>query len=143
SLNLSASLNDEQQGTLDLRAQGLRSGDFDLGTLRIEGHGDRQRQELSLDLQGERLDLQLALAGTLAEGEWRGELRRGLLQSGGQEWRLARPAALQRLADGRLILGEHCWRHAEASLCGKRQRLYPEPQLALHLEDFPLATLQP
>src|SRR5690606_34470887 len=46
SLNLSASLNDEQQGTLDLRAQGLRSGDFDLGTLRIEGHGDRQRQEL-------------------------------------------------------------------------------------------------
>src|SRR5690606_36419355 len=59
-----------------------------------------------------------------------------------QRWRLQAPATLERLADGRLLLGPQCWRSSNASLCGEgEQRLLPEPSLRYRLRDFDLTTL--
>ncbi|WP_343573497.1 translocation/assembly module TamB domain-containing protein [Pseudomonas sp.] len=141
SLALDAKLDAAQRGRLDLQVQGLRSGDTRLGTLKLEGSGDKQRQQLSLNLQGKPVVLALNLDGTWNGRDWRGRLAQGDIQSGGQDWRLQQPAKLERLADGRLTLGAHCWASGPASLCAEDQRLMPDPRLRLHLRQFPLDSL--
>lgn len=141
SLDLSARLDAAQRGRLELLADGVRAGDTRLGQFKASGQGDLQRQQLDLSLQGRPLVLALGFDGTWNGRDWRGRLAKGEIQSGGQDWRLQQPARLERLADGRLNLGAHCWASGPASLCGGEQRLLPEPQLRWQLRDFPLDSL--
>ncbi|MGQ7819506.1 translocation/assembly module TamB domain-containing protein [Metapseudomonas furukawaii] len=140
-LALQAQLDGAQRGGLRLQADGLASGDTRFGTLLLEGSGTQARQQLELSLEGGILALSLGLDGQLDKGNWRGRLARGEVQSQGQDWKLAAPARLERLADGRINFGSHCWRSGPASLCGGEQRLMPEPRLDYRLRDFPLASL--
>ncbi|MDH0095819.1 translocation/assembly module TamB [Ectopseudomonas hydrolytica] len=143
-VQLEATLDARQQANLTLNLRGIRIGDTYLGRLQAEGRGDARRQALQLDLQGPLLQLAMALDGTLNEqGDWRGRIASGRIQSGGQDWQLQQAASLERLASGRLTLGAHCWQAADASLCGGQQRLMPQPSLDWRLENFPLASLQP
>ncbi|WP_165665896.1 translocation/assembly module TamB domain-containing protein [Metapseudomonas otitidis] len=142
-LRLQARLDARQSGTLQLDADDLESGERALGDLRLTGSGTLQRQQAELSLKGPDLGLGLALDGQLKDGDWRGRLSRGDVRLGTQDWRLEQAASLQRLADGRLDLGAHCWRSGEASLCAGQQRLMPEPNLDYRLRDFPLASLAP
>jgi translocation and assembly module TamB len=143
-LKLDAILDARQQARIDLNLRGIRIGDTYLGRLQAEGRGDQRRQALDIDLQGPLLQLALALDGNLSEqGDWRGRIASGRVQSGGQDWQLQQAASLERLASGRLNLGAHCWQSGDASLCGGQQRLMPQPSLDWRLENFPLASLQP
>ncbi len=141
SLDLAATLDKAQQGKLNLTAAGLRAGETALGTLTAIGSGDLRRQQLHLDLKGPQLVLALAGDGTLDKGNWRGRLASADVQAGGQDWRLASPAKLERLANGTLNLGAHCFQSGSASLCGEDQRLMPEPKIRYHLKQFPLQSL--
>ncbi|MCS3469203.1 translocation and assembly module TamB [Pseudomonas sp. JUb42] len=141
SLNLDARLDSGQRGTLVLKGTAIKLGDTALGTLQVNGQGDLKRQQVKLDLQGPLLKLALALDGNLDKGNWRGRLASGDIQSGGQDWRLQQPARLERLADGKLNFGAHCWVSGAASLCGEDQRLAPDPRLRYHLKQFPLDSL--
>lgn len=141
SLNLDATLDSAQRGKLDFKASGIRVGETSLGVLTVSGQGDIKQQKLNLDLQGPQLDTNLALDGALDQGNWRGRLASGDVQAGGQAWRLQAPAKLERLADGTLNFGAHCWRSFDASLCGEDQRLMPEPKLRYHLKQFPIESL--
>lgn len=141
SLKLDARLDAAQRGRVQLQADGLAAGDNEFGSLTADGSGDRVRQQLELNLKGPMLDLLLAVDGKLDGANWRGRLARGEVQAGGQDWRLEAPARLERLADGKLNFGAHCWRSGPASLCGGEQRLLPEPKLDYRLRDFPLASL--
>ncbi|HBZ94639.1 MAG TPA: hypothetical protein DEO91_13395 [Pseudomonas sp.] len=143
-LQLDATLDARQQARIDLNLRGIRIGETYLGRLQAEGRGDQRRQALDIDLQGPLLQLALALDGNLSEqGDWRGRIASGRVQSGGQDWQLQQAASLERLASGRLNLGAHCWQSGDASLCGGQQRLMPQPSLDWRLENFPLASLQP
>jgi translocation and assembly module TamB len=141
SLTLNAKLDAAQRATIDLKTVGIQAGDTALGTLTVNGQGDIKRQQVKLDLQGPLLKLALALDGNLDKGNWRGRLASGDIQSGGQDWRLQQPAKLERLADGKINFGAHCWLSGPASLCGEDQRLMPEPRLRYHLKNFPLDSL--
>ncbi len=140
-LDLEARLDSAQRGVLDLKANGIRLGDTLLGTLQANGKGDIRQQGLTLALDGPQLTLDLGLDGQLSKGDWRGHLASGRIQAGGQDWQLQAPARLQRLANGQLDFGAHCWRSGQASLCGEDQRLAPEPRLRYHLKQFPLGSL--
>lgn len=143
-LQLDATLDARQQARLGLNLRGIRIGDTYLGRLQADGRGDKGRQALDIDLQGPLLQLMLALDGNLSEqGDWRGRIASGRVQSGGQGWQLQQAASLERLASGQLNLGAHCWQSGDASLCGGQQRLMPQPSLDWRLENFPLASLQP
>jgi translocation and assembly module TamB len=140
-LKLDARLNRAQRGQLTLEALGIQLGETELGRLDVTAAGDQQQQSLELQLQGSLLQSQLALAGKLDKGNWRGSLSSGEVQSGGQDWRLQQPATLVRLANGQLNLGAHCWRSGDASLCGTQQRLLPQPKLDYQLSNFPMGSL--
>ncbi|WP_277051977.1 translocation/assembly module TamB domain-containing protein [Zestomonas thermotolerans] len=146
-LDLDASLDAAQRARLNLTASGIRSGDSLFGSLSAQGDGDIRRQRLELQLRGPRLQGSLAFDGRLEEQrggwDWRGRLARGELSAGQMDWVLQQPARLERLADGRINLGAHCWRSGAASLCGEESRLQPEPKLRFRLRDFPLADLAP
>ncbi|KAI2688680.1 translocation/assembly module TamB domain-containing protein [Pseudomonas sp. TNT3] len=141
SLNLDATLDSAQRAKIDLKGSGIQAGDTSLGTLTASGQGDIKNQKLSLDLQGPQLKLALGLDGALDKGNWRGRLARGDIQAGGQDWKLQGPAKLERLADGKINFGAHCWMSGQASLCGEDQRLMPEPKLRYHLKQFPIDSL--
>ena len=141
SLNLDATLDGAQRAKIDLKGSGIQAGDTSLGTLTASGQGDIKNQKLSLDLQGPQLKLALGLDGALDKGNWRGRLASGDIQAGGQDWKLQGPAKLERLADGKINFGAHCWMSGQASLCGEDQRLMPEPKLRYHLKQFPIDSL--
>jgi len=139
---LAAAVEAGQRGRLTLKAERLRSGDSAFGTLSADASGTLARHGLDLQLDGEPLALDLRLQGGLdAARRWRGELSRGRLAAAGLDWQLQAPALLERSATGRVSLGAHCWRSADASLCADAQRLLPDPQLRLRLRDFQLARL--
>ena len=141
SLNLDATLDSAQRAKIDLKGSGIQAGDTALGTLTASGQGDVRNQKLNLALQGPQLKLALSVDGVLDQGNWRGRLATGDIQAGGQDWRLQGPAKLERLADGNINFGAHCWRSGPASLCGEDQRLMPEPKLRYHLKQFPIESL--
>lgn len=141
SLNLDATLDSGQRGKVNLKASGISTGETSLGVLTVSGQGDIKQQKLNLDLQGPQLESTLTLDGSLDQGNWRGRLASGDVQVGGQTWRLQAPAKLERLANGTLNFGAHCWRSGQASLCGEDQRLIPEPRLRYHLKQFPIESL--
>ncbi|MGE7959579.1 translocation/assembly module TamB domain-containing protein [Pseudomonas sp. NPDC089530] len=141
SLKLEANLDRAQRARIDLQGRGIQVGETSLGTLTANGQGDIKNQKLQLDLQGPQLKLALGLDGSLNQGNWRGRLASGDIQTGGQDWRLQGPAKLEYLADGKLNFGAHCWTSGDASLCGEDQRLMPEPKLRYHLKQFPIDSL--
>ncbi|MET1070938.1 MAG: translocation/assembly module TamB domain-containing protein [Pseudomonas prosekii] len=141
SLNLDATLDSAQRAKIALKGSGIQAGETNLGTLTASGQGDIKKQQLALDLQGPKLKLALGLDGALDQGNWRGRLASGDIQAGGQDWRLQGPAKLERLADGKINFGAHCWMSGQASLCGEDQRLMPEPKLRYHLKQFPIDSL--
>ncbi|MDU9392380.1 translocation/assembly module TamB domain-containing protein [Pseudomonas sp. zfem002] len=142
-LDLDARLDRAQKAVIDLTASGIRAGETALGTLTAKGQGDIRQQQLQLALDGPQLKLDLGLDGQFerSKGDWRGRLARGAIQAGGQDWRLQAPATLQRLGNGQIDFGAHCWRAGQASLCGDPQRLAPEPRIRYHLKQFPLDSL--
>ena len=140
-LKLDATLDGAQKAQVDLKGSGIQLGDTQLGTLTLAGQGDIKKQKLQLDLQGPLLKLALGLDGALYQGNWRGRLASGDVQTGGQDWKLQSPARLERLANGTLNFGAHCWASGDASLCGEDQRLMPDPKLRYHLKRFPLDSL--
>ncbi|MBP3997858.1 translocation/assembly module TamB domain-containing protein [Pseudomonas koreensis] len=141
SLNLDATLDSAQRAKVDLKGSGIQAGDTSLGTLTASAQGDIKNQKLNLDLLGPKLKLALGLDGNLDKGNWRGRLASGDIQAGGQDWKLQNPAKLERLADGKINFGAHCWMSGNASLCGEDQRLMPEPKLRYHLKQFPIESL--
>ena len=141
SLVLAANLDSAQKARVELKGSGIQVGDTQLGTLTLAGQGDIKNQKLQLDLQGPLLKLALGLEGVLNQGNWRGRLASGEIQSGGQDWKLRAPAKLEYLADGKLNFGAHCWASGASSLCGEDQRLMPEPKLRYHLKQFPIDSL--
>lgn len=141
SLKLGATLDKAQRADLTLEAANIRAGETALGTLTAKGSGDLRKQQLQLDLKGPQLVLALGLDGGLDKGNWRGRLASAEVQAGGQDWRLRSPARLERLADGSLNLGAHCFASGQASLCGEDQRLMPDPKIRYHLKQFPLQSL--
>ncbi|HEK1769589.1 TPA: translocation/assembly module TamB [Pseudomonas putida] len=140
-LDLDARLDSAQRGLITLKAGNIRLGETALGNLDATGKGDIRQQALTVALNGPQLKFDLALDGTLGEGDWRGRLASGRIQAGGQDWQLQAPARLQRLANGQLDFGAHCWRSGAASLCGEDQRLAPDPRLRYHLKQFPIDSL--
>ncbi|WP_407363384.1 translocation/assembly module TamB domain-containing protein [Pseudomonas luteola] len=143
-LSLKGTLDARQQGRIQLLTSGVRAGTSDIGRVTLDGQGNRHQQAVTLDVKGPLANLALALEGTLDDAmNWRGRLTRGAVQSGPQDWRLQNPASLERLANGQLTLGQHCWLSGKASLCGEDQRLMPEPRLRYHLRNFDLAGLAP
>ncbi|MFJ2712410.1 translocation/assembly module TamB domain-containing protein [Pseudomonas sp. NPDC087346] len=141
SLNLDATLDSAQRAKIDLKGSAIQAGDTSLGNLTVSGQGDIKSQKLSLDLLGPKLKLALGLDGNLDKGNWRGRLASGDIQAGGQDWKLQNPAKLERLADGKINFGAHCWMSGSASLCGEDQRLMPDPKLRYHLKQFPIESL--
>jgi translocation and assembly module TamB len=142
-LQLDASLNNAQRAQIEAMVQGIAIGDTRLGQLSLSGQGDRQQQQLRLNLDGPELDASLAADGQLQDKVWRGRLSNAQLRLAEQTWQLQQPASLLRQADGQLNLGAHCWRSGAASLCAEDQRLLPEPQLRYRLANFPLDSLSP
>lgn len=140
-LDLDARLDSAQRGLITLKVGNIRLGETALGNLDATGKGDIRQQALTVALNGPQLKLDLALDGTLGKGDWRGRLASGRIQAGGQDWHLQAPARLQRLANGQLDFGAHCWRSGAASLCGEDQRLAPDPRLRYHLKQFPIDSL--
>ncbi|MCD5974221.1 translocation/assembly module TamB domain-containing protein [Pseudomonas quasicaspiana] len=140
-LNVNARLDNAQRANVDIKGSGIQVGDKQLGTLIVDAQGDIKRQQMKLDLQGPLLKLALGLDGNLDKGNWRGRLSSGDVQTSGQRWQLQQPARLERLADGKVNFGAHCWLSGAASLCGEDQRLMPEPRLRYHLKNFPLDSL--
>ncbi|WP_459703941.1 translocation/assembly module TamB domain-containing protein [Stutzerimonas marianensis] len=140
-LEVSAGLDQGQRGRLGLVATGIQAGETEVGTLNLTADGTLEAHTAALDLTGPLVDLALALDGGLRGDDWRGRLVQAEVEAEDQRWMLRQPATLERLANGRITFGAHCWASGQASLCAEEQRLAPDPRLRYQLRDFPLDSL--
>lgn len=139
-------LSEQLPGELKLTAQRIVSGDTRLGNLELNLAGNRAEHQLQLTLERGLVDLDAQLTGQLTDERWEGRLGRSQIASEELVWDLSQPALISyRFEPGQLRLSEHCWAHAGSSsrLCfSGEQRLMPDRQLRLSLNDFPLESLQ-
>lgn len=138
-------LNEQLPGSLNLTASRMRNGDTRLGDLSLSAEGNKASHHLAADLQDGMLELDMRLAGRLANDLWRGQLSNGHIALDEMHWQLQEPTALTyRQANGDLRVAAHCWSHQTSQLCfNGEQQLMPNRQLNLQLNDFPLTSLQP
>lgn len=137
-------LSEETPGNLTLDAQQVRSGENQIGDLRLTLRGNRPDHRLTLQVEDGIADLEARIQGSLLADRWQGQLSEAEIKYGALDWQLVDPARLTyRLDPGQLRMAEHCWRHDRARLCFEgEQRLLPDRQLDLALTDFPLASLE-
>ena len=146
SANLRADLASGLRVSSRLSAQTLMVGDQQVQAIEAELDGNRAQHRLTLQLSHQEGTASLDVAGGFPErGEqlWRGMLDDGELDIPGieQTWRMRRPATLAISDQGQVDLGGHCWDWQQSAICTRDQRLWPEPELALQIDQFPAASL--
>lgn len=144
SLQADTTLSEALPLTLQLSADRLRSGSNPLGDLRVSADGNRADHRLQASLLGGMAEAELHLNGVLSDTAWQGELTQGVLRHKHLTLQQNGPAALSyQLAGGRLQMGAHCWRQADASLCfNGQQTLMPDRRLDVELSNFNIADLK-
>lgn len=146
-LHLNGSLTANQHLNAQLKGQGLKQADTELGTLTVSAQGDYQRHQLRLDLEGGRANLELALAGGFSENLWQGSVNSMHIAMQSQDWQLQAPIAVRYQNNQLLKLGAHCFyavtSKAPASLCAGEQQLLPTTELNYRLVGFDLDSLSP
>ncbi|WP_341706311.1 translocation/assembly module TamB domain-containing protein [Halopseudomonas sp.] len=144
-LQLDTTLSKTLPMSLQLSAERLRTGATQLGNVQLGVDGDRASHRARLTLLGGDAEAELSVNGALSDANWQGELSQGVLRHQHLELRQDDAADVNyQLATGRLQLGEHCWRQADASLCfNGQQTLMPDRQLDVALNNFNLAELAP
>lgn len=142
-LSLLATLNQQGYAELNLQARNLRQDELSLGNLEIQAQGSASSHQGQLSLAGGEVGAELSFTGGMREGDWRGQLTQAQLVWQELDWRLRSATGIQRLADGRLLVGAHCWeqQNAAATLCAGEQQLAPLLALDYHLRNFDLQTL--
>ena len=146
SANLRADLASGLRVSSRLSVQTLMVGDQQVQAIEAELDGNRAQHRLTLQLSHQEGTASLDVAGGFPErGEqlWRGMLDDGELDIPGieQTWRMRRPATLAISDQGQVDLGGHCWDWQQSAICTRDQRLWPEPELALQIDQFPAASL--
>ncbi len=143
--------NDEQApGEADLRIAELKVGDVDLGQLQLALSGTQSRHQASLALSGGELEWHIALQGKSDARGWQGRFSDGRLSLNlspqeSLQWRQQTDAQLNYgRASAALTLSPHCWRQGDSRLCLQQtQKLLPDRQLQLQLQDFDFSALTP
>lgn len=140
----SFTLSDRLPMDLGIQASNIRTGETSLGDLAVDLDGDKARHELVVNLSGGDIAAQTRILGSLDEQRWRGNLTQGQLAYQDMAWRLLEDAGfVYRLEPAKLTMEAHCWAHEEGRLCFEGpQQLLPEREVAVVLNDFPLASLQ-
>ncbi|MEH6799641.1 MAG: translocation/assembly module TamB domain-containing protein [Halopseudomonas sabulinigri] len=144
-LDARVQMSDELPVSLEVKAEGLRSGESNFGTLDLQVDGNRASHTLALDLKDGLIDATVRLRGNLNDTRWQGRLTQSAIAYQQFDWTLQEGADLQyQMAPGRLQLSEHCWLHDASRLCfNGQQTLMPDRKIDLTIDDFDLASLQP
>ncbi|MCC5793427.1 MAG: translocation/assembly module TamB domain-containing protein [Chromatiales bacterium] len=141
-LQLRGSLASDGQIALDLRADGLSSGELELGLLEGSLAGRVDDHRWTLGLAGEPLALEMDGSGSFRDGQLRQLLESArLVDPLGQPWVLEGAPEFQ-LAERAGGLDAHCWRSGEASAClGTLSFDGDDFELAASLRELPVALL--
>ncbi|WMC12399.1 translocation/assembly module TamB [Oceanimonas pelagia] len=144
-LNADVTLGEAPAGELRLTVNRLKAGGLRFDDLALVADGDRQAHRLTLSAAGEPLALELALAGSLNEQGWRGQMQRAELNTPLDAWRVAEPVALSwRQSDGQFSAAAHCWRSQQAALClDVLDAGATGGRAGLNIREFDLARLKP
>ncbi len=108
---------------------------------RLQLQGDSSQASLRAELANAKLDV--AVAGRLQDGQWRGQLRRaGLSSDKLGRWTLEAASALRVDSDWQPVLDQACWRSDDSRLCARIQPVGLGLQTRLNLSGLALQRLQ-
>ncbi|MEE4276872.1 MAG: translocation/assembly module TamB domain-containing protein [Halieaceae bacterium] len=118
-------------------------GEIAIGSLELDGQGNRSDHAVDLRVDSSEGSLRLRLAGALEDKDWRGHLSAGEIRYADLEaWQLGEAQGLLLSADT-IQLEEGCWRSGEALACLQGQRDTASTDAELRLSAFDLAYLKP
>jgi len=108
---------------------------------RLQVQGDSSQVSLRAEMDDAKLDV--AVAGRLQDGQWRGQLRRaGLGSDKFGNWTLEAASALRVSSDWRPGLDQACWRSEDSRLCARLHPVAAGLQARLELSGLAMQRLQ-
>ncbi|MGO2333990.1 autotransporter assembly complex protein TamB [Providencia sp.] len=135
------------KGELSVVLRQLRQADIVISNLTLDAKGSEKQHTLKLNMKGEPVSGQLALAGSFDRNTeiWKGNLNNTLFDTVVGEWRLNKAMSLNYTNQTQeVVIGTHCWVNPNARLC------VPKPIKAgksgsadIVLERFDLAMIKP
>ena len=135
------------KGDLSVVLRQLRQADLVISNLTLDAKGSEKQHTLKLNVKGEPVSGQLALAGSFDRQTevWKGSLSNTLFETVVGEWRLNKAMSLNYSNQSQeVVVGTHCWVNPNARLC------VPKPIKAgksgsadIVLERFDLAMIKP
>ncbi|HEP0307474.1 TPA: translocation/assembly module TamB [Providencia rettgeri] len=135
------------KGDLSVVLRQLKQGDLVVNNLTLDAKGSEKQHTLKLNMKGEPVSGQLALAGSFDRQTevWKGNLTNTLFDTVVGEWRLNQAMSLHYANQTQEVtIGSHCWVNPNARLC------VPKPIKAgksgsadIVLERFDLAMIKP
>ncbi|WP_052282443.1 autotransporter assembly complex protein TamB [Kluyvera genomosp. 1] len=111
---------DQIAGNLDVRVERIVQPDVSIGLVHLAAKGNEKQHSLQLQVQGEPVSGQLALAGSFdrKEERWKGALSNTRFQTPVGPWSINRDIALDyRNLEQKISIGPHCWVNPNAELC--------------------------
>ena len=134
-------------GDLDVRVDRIAQPGLDIGFLHLAAKGDEKHHALQLQVQGEPVSGQLALAGSFdrAEERWKGTLSNTRFQTPVGALATNRDVALDyRNREQKISIGSHCWVNPNAELCIPQTiDAGAEGRARVELKRFDLAMIKP
>ncbi|TDG13683.1 hypothetical protein E2F43_09175 [Seongchinamella unica] len=107
----------EQRLAASLQAPAIGSSGYELREVALVVDGSFASHRLQLTSAGD-VSGTLQVEGTVASGQWSGQLAPARLATGSGDWLLEETVGLGWLAEmNQLAVAPHCWRHSEFSLC--------------------------
>lgn len=138
---------DQIKGDLSVVVRQLRQADLAISNLTLDAKGSEKQHTLKLNVTGQPVSGQLALAGSFDRQTeiWKGNLNNTLFDTEVGEWRLNQAMSLNyNNHTQEVVIGSHCWVNPNARVC------VPKPVKAgksgsadIVLERFDLAMIKP
>lgn len=144
-LQLTAELNQKQQATLQLQTNQINVADANLGNLTINGSGNLNKQQLSVNLTGGIVTLLTSISSQQDQkNNWNIAINQLKIHSYDQNWQTQQPITMKYSNNGSLTINPHCLQSQKATLCAiDQQKILPTPQISYKLANFPLQDLNP
>ena len=138
---------DQIGGNLDVRVERIVQPDVNIGLVHLTAKGNEKQHALQLQIQGEPVSGQLALAGSFdrKEERWKGALSNTRFQTPVGPWSINRDIALDyRNLEQKISIGPHCWVNPNAELCVPQTiDAGAAGRAVVNLNRFDLAMLKP
>ncbi|MFT7681272.1 MAG: translocation and assembly module TamB [Moritella dasanensis] len=143
-LNGRISLTERPEGLISFSGEDLNIGDQVINNIDVDYKAENNRNSISLNVEDDKNNAQLKIAGSWLGDTWQGKVTKGRLNTDYGSWIIDPNVQFSYASkDNYLSLDQHCWNEKQATLClGFDGKLDQADKLEFQLHDYDINKLK-